>query len=415
MKSFNILYILILCATLIDLSSCSGNKEKQAEEVAEEHSEEKQEDIVTISPLQFKAANIRLGSFEEKAIESLVKASGTLDVPPQNHAGVSSLISGKVTKINVIQGEKVKKGQVLAWIENPEIIQLQKEYLEAKSNFEYSRQEYLRQKELFEEKIVAGKKYQAAQADYRGQQALINSLENQLRQLGVSPSSLSSGNFSKTIPVVTPIGGNVNTIAVKTGAYIDASEEMFEVIDNDHVHVDLNVYEKDVPKVREGQKIFFTVRGSDSVHQAEIFSVAKSFNEKTRAVPVHAEIEKNQSENLLPGMYVDGRIQVGLETVTALPDKAIVKEAGKSFVFLKLDSLPDTGHLEENDEHATHKEEEIIFKRVQVMTGISELGYTQIIPLEKFSEKASVVIDGAFFLAGQMKNEAGGGGDAHGH
>ena len=413
-----VLYIVSISLNCL-VASCNFNHEEHSEEAHEEH-EEIPKDILTLSSLQIKAAEIRLGSFEQKSLSRLVKASGILDLPPQNKAGVSSLIGGKITKINVIQGDKVKIGQVLALIENPEIIQVQKDYLEAKSEFGYSEQEYLRQKELYQEKIVAGKKYQAALADYQAKKALIASLENQLRQFGISPSNVSGGNFTKTIPVTTPISGYVTTIAVKTGSYIDPTQEIFTVVDNDHIHVDLQVFEKDVPKVKQGQKIFFTIRGTDNVYTAKIFSVGKAFDETTRSVPVHAEIVDHQNHNLLPGMYVDGRIEVGQEKVTALPEEAVVKDGSKNFIFIQLDSIPSSNHHNEGGKEKSQKEEvsseeEIIFKKVQVKTGVSDLGYTQVVPLEKVSSNSKVVISGAYFLSGQMKNEQGGGEDSHGH
>jgi cobalt-zinc-cadmium efflux system membrane fusion protein len=244
---------------------------------------------------------------------------------------------------------------------------------------------------LYDEKIVAGKKFQSAEADYKSQRGLLSSFESQLLQIGISPSNVSKGSIVKTISIKSPINGFIHKIHVNTGSYVEPAKEIFMVVDNHHIHIDLHVFEKEIVKVKEGQTVFFTLSNApETQYEAKIFAVGKAFETETRSVSVHADILGNKSKNLLPGMYVDGRIQVDKELVDALPDDAIISDGGLSYIFIVADS-------------ANQQKDAYSFKRVPVQTGVTDLGYTQITSLEKININAKYVTKGAYYLQAQMK------------
>lgn len=393
-------FMILLC--MLTLYGCKPVKEDAHKEESKEVHQESNEGFVSLSREQFNGVKIQLGSIEKKNLSSLIKASGVLDLPPQNKASISSFVGGIITKINVIQGDLVKEGQVLATLEHPDILRLQQDYLEAKSNLEYAQKEHQRQKELYDEKIVSGKKFQAVAAEYNSQRARIISLENQLLQMGISPKNVSSGAMFTSIPVKSPMQGFVHKIGVNTGSYVQPSKEIFMVVDNHHIHIDLQIYEKDVPKVKVGQSVYFTLTNApEEQYEAKIFAVGKAFESETKSVSVHADIKKNKNTNLLPGMYVDGRIEVDELRVDALPEEAIFSQGVLKYIFIKVDSA---------------SKDEWIFKRIPVQTGVSEMAYTEVTLLEKIPEAAQVVVKGTYYLAAKMKQaEESGGGDSHGH
>lgn len=401
MNYIRIAFAMFIC--LLSLDGCNFIKEEEhKEEASESHHEERNKEYVSLTKEQFKGVKIQLGSFEKKNLTNLIKASGVLDLPPQNKASISSFMGGIITKINVIQGDFVQEGAVLATLEHPDILRLQQDYLETKSNLEYSQKEYYRQKELYDEKIVSGKKFQAAEAEYKSHKAMISSLENQLWQLGISPKKVTPGSMIQSIPVKSPMQGFVHKIAVNTGSYVEPAKEIFMIVDNHHIHIDLQIYEKDVPMVNVGQSVYFTLANApEEQYEAKIFAVGKAFESETKSVSVHADIKKNKNKNLLPGMYVDGRIEVDESRVDALPEEAIVSQGVLKYIFVKIDS-------------AFH--DELIFKRIPVQTGVSEMGYTEVTLLEKIPANAMVVVKGTYYLAAKMKQaEEGEGGDSHGH
>jgi cobalt-zinc-cadmium efflux system membrane fusion protein len=423
MKAITNRYILLLFSYMFIAASCNSGSKNEGEE--KEHHEEASSTEVGITEEQYKAINLQLGPVEKRNLHNTIKANGVLNLPPQNKANVSSMLGGKVQQIYVIEGDRVKKGQKLALIENPEYLQLQQDYLEAKSNFAYAEKDYLRQKELYKEKVVAQKKFQQAEADYNAQKAMVSALENRLNLLGISPAAAANGSLASGAVITAPIDGYINKIKVNTGSYVEPQSDLLEVVDNSHIHIDINIYQADLPQIKEGQKVYFTLSGhEDEELEATIFATGKAFDNETKSVTIHAEIKDNKRNYLLPGMFVDARINIDTTSVNALPEEAIISEGDMHYIFVKTEGETHSeGHKEaeesakedEHEEHGEHEETKAwYFEKVQVRTGISDLGYVEIIPLKTLPPDAQVVIKGAYYLAAEMK-KAEGGDEEHGH
>jgi cobalt-zinc-cadmium efflux system membrane fusion protein len=426
-----IIFTLLCC---LFLNACSTNTKDTAP--APEHHDEHEKNLVELTTEQFKAVGITLGTIEQKNLHSVVKASGYLEVPPQNKATVSSLIGAVVKQILVVEGIAVKQGQTLALLEHPDFIKLQEEYLSAKSTLAYSDQEFRRQKELSEQNAAAAKIFQKTESEHTILTARVASLEEQLRQLSVRPSDLAQGKIVSTLRLTSPISGYVGHINASIGAYAEPSKTLFEISDNSKIHVDLLVYEKDLFKVKLGQKVSF-VLANQPEHQQEhknetiegvIFGINKSFEGDTKALTVHAQI-KNEHHELIPGMFVSALIDVGSQTVMAVASDAVVKSGGKQWIFVVAEAheetesahsdsvshkaKPEQAHDEHGHADHAHEEAAYHFKMVEVVTGITELGYTEITPVEELSAESKVVIKNSFFLLSKAKESEGG--DEHGH
>ena len=186
--------------------------------------------------------------------------------------------------------------------------------------------------------------------------------------------------------------------------------------DNEHIHIDLQVYEKDIGKIRNGQKVIFSVASNpDLILQARIFAIGKSFEQEPKAMVVHAEIDNKQG-NLLPGMYVDARIITNEDNVRALPDDAIVRDGGLNYIFvLKPASTMSHSHAD-GKEHVHEAEDdhsnEFVFRKIEVNTGASDIGFTEVVPAYNLPAHVEIVTKGAFYLLAEMKKGQGGG---HGH
>lgn len=395
-KQFQLAIIIVLSIG-ISLSSCTGSKEKSTEKTGaskaeghseEEHGEESHTDEIELTEQQMKAVDIRIGKIEEKNLTAVVKASGQLAVPPQNEAKVNLLSGGIIRRISVLEGQKVKKGQVLAIVENQDMIRLQQDYLSSKNGFSFVDAEYKRQQQLKAADAGTGKSFQLAEANYHAESSKIKALERQLQQLGISPSRVSSGKISSEIPVTAPIAGTIGTIAVTTGAFIQPGTSLMDIVDNSKIHADLLVYEKDLFKVQIGQKVSFRLTNQENQQiEGVLNGINKSFEDDTKGVIVHAVITKPLS-NLIPGMYVTGLISVGTALSPAVPVDAVVKAEGKEYIFIVEEEK--AGAKEAG--HGTH------FKKIEVVTGVSELGYININPLEKLPANTRLVTKGAFYL-----------------
>jgi len=397
-----IIYAIMLC---IALTACNHKPEETKEEAVEELPAGE----VELSADQFEKVGIELGTIEQRNLKSVVKASGYLDVPPQSKADVSTFIGAMVKSILVLEGSFVKKGQALAILEHPDFIKLQQEYISEKSNYAYLEKEYQRQKELSEQNAGTGKVFQKAETDYITSKAKLNALEEELKMLSVNISSLEKGNLSSVMTLVAPIDGYIGHIRINIGTYAEPNKTLFEIVDNTKIHCDLLVYEKDLFKVKVGQKVNFILTNLPE-HQdehdsrnisGEIFSINKSFENDTKALTVHAKIE-NEKHELIPGMYVNALIDIGEQTTPSVPFEAIVKSAGKEYIYVTVN-----GSDKDEKKTGEPKEASYTFKMIEVITGVSDLGYTEITTLEPLPAGAKVVVKNAFFILSKAKSGEG--------
>jgi cobalt-zinc-cadmium efflux system membrane fusion protein len=401
MKTQHNQLISTLCALLFLFTACSQVSHQHEEE--NDHHTEKQEEVHLVQK-QMDVMDIQLGQFQHINLSTTIKSNGQLELPPQNRANLSAVMGGRVKTINVLEGDYVKEGQMLAQLEHPDFISMQQSYLDALSRLAYLKKEFERQQELHKDSISSGKVSQEAESAYLSALATTNGLKAQLELIGLRPEAAAKGNFTSAIPVRSPINGYVKEIAINIGQFVLAEQMLFEIVDNDHIHIDLMVYEKDMEKVKKGQKVIFTLAGkTDEIYEGSIFAVGKSFENQPKAMMVHAEID-NKTGHLLPGMYVDARIVTDTKKAKALPNEAIVSDGGLNYIFVL-----KPGSSEEEHEHK--QEKEYVFRKIEVNTGASDIGYTEAIPVYNLPEHIQIVSKGAFYLLAEMKKGEGG----HGH
>lgn len=376
----------LFAVTMMVACSRSSNKEEQKQEPVKETAVAKN-NALELTAQQMQNVGIEVGPIPQMNLDAVIKASGQLAVPPQNKADVSLLSGGVISHINVLEGQQVRKGQVLATVNNQELIKIEQDYLAAKNNFTYVAAEYDRQNQLQAAGAGTGKSYQSATATYKAEQARLQAYESQLRQLAISPQKISSGNIVSTFPILSPISGTVGKITSNTGAYVQPGTSIMEVVDNSKIHCDLIVFEKDLMAVKMGQKVNFQLTNQQNmVITGKINGINKSFENESKGVVVHAEIDNPQHQNLIPGMYVTALISTGAKQTSALPVDAVVRQAGKQYIFII------TGR---NDSSYT-------FKKVEVATGITELGYVAIRPMNDLPADIKVVTKGAFYLESKL-------------
>lgn len=405
----NITLAIIIASSLF--TSCgSKNPEKnegvKTETTAEAKEEPHEEGIIEISEEQLKAVGITIGSIEQKNLNAVVKASGQLAVPPQNQADVNVLTGGIIRRIMVLEGQTIGKGKPVAWLENQDFVKIQQEYLSARNAFAYTEQELQRQKELKEAEAGIGKVFQQVQADYNAQQAKLLGLEKQLQQLHINPASVAKGQIVTQVPVVAPISGTIGHISINTGAYAEPAKPIMEIIDNSEIHCDLIVFEKDLFKVKSGQQVNFTLTNQNNQQiKGQIYGVNKSFEDASKGIIVHAVIKNPARFKLIPGMYVTALIDVGNQTTPAVPIDALVRSEGKDYIYLLagVEEKPAEQPKEEGEKMKDEAGKHYQFKKVEVVTGVTELGYTQITPLEELPQKAQIITKGAFYVLSKSK------------
>ena len=335
----NKIYILLFSLVLV---AC-GKSEKTTELVPET---ETHNDDITITKAQFEGEKMAFGTLAEYDFNETVKVNGMIDVPPKNKSSVSTFTGGYITKTPLLVGDRVKKGQLLVTLENPEFVELQQNYLEVSEQLNYLKSEFNRQKTLFDEKITSEKNYLKAESAYKSNLAHYNGLRKKLQMLNLNPSSVEQGRIASTINLYAPISGHVTKVNVSNGTYVSPSDVIMEIVDIDHIHLELLVFEKDIMQIKKDQKIEFTIpEASDKTFEAEVHLVGTTIDEQTRRVKVHGHVD-NDKENFIVGMFVDADIIIDSKKGFGLPKEALIEVDNEFFVLILDEENTDEFHFE---------------------------------------------------------------------
>ena len=295
-------YLLILL-TMVMVISCGNDKKSDKEEnaasekVETEKGEEEVDADADPAPDLSKTVNV-------------VRVTGTLALDPQNRAEVSPIASGVVRCITTREGIRVRRGQVVAYIENTQIVELQRQYLTAVNELSAAKTELARQHTLMKQEAGVLKTLQQAESAYAIANAQVVGIGRQLSQLGVNPPSISAGKLTTLIPVTSPISGIVGKVKISMGSFVDISTSLMTVVNNVNLHCDLKVFEKDLPKVRIGQMVKLTLTNAPEVtFCAKIYDINSVFDNDSKSVTVHARIIDHPATKLLPDMFINGVIE----------------------------------------------------------------------------------------------------------
>jgi cobalt-zinc-cadmium efflux system membrane fusion protein len=395
-----ILFIIMIISIFNACTQKQHNEETKVAATTETKHEEGEETVASLSPEQIQAVGIAYGNVEMKELTATISANGTLKVPNDKKASATSLFGGTISTINVQVGDRVSKGQIIATITNPQFVQLQEEYLTANSQITMAEQEYNRQKELFDNNAGVRRNLQNAEAELRTLRTKRASLQQQVQLMGINPSKLSNSNLKTGLVVTAPINGTVSNVIAQIGGYVDVSAPVAEIVDNSSLHLDLNIFERDLPALKVGQVIHFTLTNNpNNEYDAEIFSIGAAFENQSKTIPVHAKV-KGKKTGLIDGMNITGIVSLNNVLTPAVPKDAVVNADGKYYIFIVADKQPAKHADEEHDEH-------INFEKIEVSIGISNMGYTAITPVTKLPKDAKVVTKGAFFINAKLSNSGG--------
>lgn len=398
MKHIKIILAVITLAFLAGtLISCD---KKESEATKEESHHDEEEANVEFTTDQYQMADIELGQIERKQISGTIKVNGTLDVPPQQMVSISVPLGGFLKDTPLLQGSHVTKGQLIATIENLDFIQFQQDYLDARAKLEFAEVDYQRQLELAKENVNAKKIVQQAKTTFNSLQAQVNGLRAKLKVLNVNLEEVEKGNLTSIIRLHSPISGYVTKIGGNIGKFINPADVLFEIVDTQHLHVELTVFEKDVPRLRIGQKVRFTLANETTERTATVYLLGRQIG-ANRAVQIHCHIDKEDS-NLLPGMFLKAVVETGGIEVPTLPEKAIIDYQGKKYIFYQLDKSPH-GKLQSEDEKAHAAEYH--FNMLEIEVGNTELGFTEVKLPSDFPASTTIVVKNAYAILSKMKNK----------
>ncbi|GEM_PF-677680 len=302
-------------------------------------------ETIVLNAKQLSVNEYEIGKPSFESFGKGIKTTGIVDLPPSNRHIVSNYLPGYAKKINVIVGDHVKKGQVLAIIEDPAILELQEKYAKAESKREYLEQEYQRRSKLFDEKIVSKKDFLEAKSDFKSIEAEANSLKEQLLLINLSPKRVLDGKLSRNYPIHAPANGIISSVNITTGEWVGNNKPLLSIVDPEHIHLELQVFEQDIKDVKPGQQINFGLHGNvERPFKAHIYLVGAEVKSDRRVI-VHAHPDSLLT-NLTIGAYVDGIIKLTADTLLALPNTAVTTLGEKTYALRVVDSKNGGFHFE---------------------------------------------------------------------
>lgn len=409
-----------------------GNKEEVNNDKKDIHSEDsghKEEgdthgNEVTLSEEQIRLMSIEVSKIGSQNINGYIKVNGEIMLNQDNESKVGSIIPGRVKKIYVKEGSFVRAGQTLAIIENPDLINVQVEYINAKNEFEFTKQEYNRQQKLNNDNIGSKKNFAEIESNYKRALANYKTLEEKLTSYKISKSRFDNiytdtvANLQRNYSITAPISGNIISRMITIGQYVEPSMDMFHIVNTTTVFVDLNIFEKDLSHIKVGQKVIIESGSNpDKTYEGNVTYINKVFDDKNRTVKVRVTVN-NRSQELYPFMFITAKIYVSDDNVLAVPVSAIESEGENKYIFVKTDErkkvethAEHSGDEEHKDGEELKEEEEdkgeegIVFKKYQINTGISDDTFIEIFPIEELKEGSEAVSKGTFYLKSELKKE----------
>lgn len=288
--------------------------------------------VVRLTAAQIKNADIVLGRPERRTMRTTIKVNGVVDVAPTNRVYVSNPFGGYVKKLTLVPGSRVNRGDLLVVMEDPQYVQMQQDYLMAKTRMKFLQLDYERQQNLNSDKSVSDKIFQQTSSEYTSQKILVKSLEEKLKLLNIQPEQLNEDKITRVVNLYSPIHGYISAVNASVGKYISSTESLFELTDENKLHASLSVFEKDLPNVTVGRKIKITTPSRpDKQYTATVHTINRSLT-PDRLSEVHCDFD-NPDKNLFPGMFIDADLSVEEAEVQAVPEESVVSWGNQRFVF----------------------------------------------------------------------------------
>ena len=437
---YNKKLLLLALSLTLTLSGCDSNNKPVTESDEHAHGsggehEEGSPEKTTITSLtqdQIKEVGISFGQIEHKNLTADISANGVLNVPNNNRSNVTPLYGGVIQKLSVQLGDYVRKGQTVATIINPQFIQIQEDYLNARNEIVAAEQELQRQQELNAGNAGIKRNLQNATSNLNVLRTKKASTAKQLQLLGINPSSITSSSLRSALAISSPINGVVSNVYAKLGSYVDVSSPIVEIVDNSMIHLDLQVFERDLVKLKLGQEISFTTTNNPTKqYTAKISRIGASFENESKTIAIHSLVVGDKT-GLIDGMNTSGTISIDNVTTPAVPNTAIVEADGKNYIFIETTKEPEHenehgGHDHETNETQQNQQEEphdhsegedhnhehtgatknINFEKIEVIKGVTHLGFTGITPVIDIPTNSRIVTKNAFFINAKMTGTVG--------
>jgi len=337
-------------------------------------------DPAVVTPAPELLAQLKLHQVTTEPVAETLRVAGKIDFDEQRLARIGATVTGRVTQIDALLGQAVKKGEVLARLNSSELSSQQLAYLKARAQLELNRRNAERAKALFQADVIGAAELQRRESEHQISLAETRAAADQLQLLGVSPAAIDrlakQGAVDSVTPVVASLGGVVVERKLAQGQVVQPADALFVVADLTRLWAVAQVPEQQVSQVKTGQIVNIEVPalGNEKLVGKLIF-VGQTIDPETRTVLVRTELD-NADGRLKPAMLATMLIEAKAVDRLVVPASAVVRESDEDHVFV----------AEANG----------AFRLLKVKLGPEQGGRRVVLSGLKGQEK--LVIDGAFHL-----------------
>jgi|HubBroStandDraft_2_1064218.scaffolds.fasta_scaffold00449_7 cobalt-zinc-cadmium efflux system membrane fusion protein len=360
------------------LAGCSSDERaNQMTSYSGKESKSETPELFTIPQNQM--SHVQVVTVEPVKLPRVLRLTGAVAYNAFNTVPVITQVGGPVSRILVVPGERVKKGQSLLEVSSPDYSLLYAAYLKARDSYRVTDKNYARAQDLYAHHAIAERDLLQAESDRIQAQADLNAALLGLKILGIpNPEDLEKAPSSAEIPLLAPIGGEIVERDVAPGQLLQAgATQAFIISDMGSVWVLANIYQSDLSAVHVGDQVGVQTDSYPDKFQGKISFISPALDPTTRTLQARIVVE-NPGEKLKNNMYVTATVNAGAEmNAIAVPDSSVLRDdENQPFVYVASGSNQ--------------------FGRRPVEIGQSEAGKTQI--LKGLSPGDKVVGDGSLFL-----------------
>lgn len=364
-----------------------GNAEQSDKDSSEEgHAEEGE---IQLTSQQMVEQGLKVAVASTGLVEKLTTLPGKLVVNTDQQAHISPNFSGHVEQVNVALGQSVQKGQTLAVLIVPELIDQQANLRMAQVNLDLARKDYQREQQLWSQGISAKQDYQRAENAYRQAQITVQSSQARLNALGAS------GNNNGRFLIKAPISGVISKKDIVVGENVQLADQLFVIENLKDLWLEFNLPNTSNIQLQVGQILNFKTNGSDQNYQAKVQTLNSQADLQTGRLQVRAKVT-TQADVLRPNVLVNVFVtDAQAKTALRVQKKALQQVEGKPVVFV----------IESEEKGLVH------LKAQPIEVGVSSQDGQWLEVISGLTEGQKYIADGSFLLKSELeKDEAG-----HGH
>ncbi|WP_180116933.1 efflux RND transporter periplasmic adaptor subunit [Acinetobacter sp. YH12096] len=312
------------------------NSEAKKNDAEAEHAEEGE---LQLTAQQMVEQGIKMATVENGLVENIIQLPGKLAVNTDQQAHISPNFSGHVEQVSVALGQTVQKGQTLAVLSVPELIDQQANLRMAEANLDLSRQDYQREQKLWSQGISAKQDFQRAENAYRQAQISVQSTQSRLQALGAN-----SGQNGRFI-IRAPIAGVISQKDIVVGENVQLADQLFTIEQLKDLWLEFNLTHQYSAQLQTGQNVSFKINGSDQLYSAEVQSLTSKADVQTGRLVVRAKL-KQQSAELRPNVMVNVLLaDSGTKKALRVQKSAVQSIESKDSIFIVESELKGQVHL----------------------------------------------------------------------